>query len=49
MLKWGGLRLYQRLKPLFLGMIFGGFVVPVVLLVIDLLPKGGGYHVPTFP
>ena len=48
-LKYGGLKTYNRLKPAFLGMIFGGFVIPAVLLIVNILLRGVGYEVPTFP
>jgi hypothetical protein len=48
-LRYGGLRVYNRLKPMFIGVIFGGFVIPAILLIVDILAKGSGYEVPTFP
>jgi len=36
-LRFGGLKAYNRMKPVFLGMIFGGFVFPLIMLLINLL------------
>jgi len=48
-LHYGGLKLYNRLKPLFLGAIFGGFVIPALLLVVNLLVGSELFNVGAWP
>ena len=48
-LKFGGLKLYNRLRPFFLGMALGGFLVPGVWLIVDLIRGEYGTYISTFP
>ena len=48
-LRYGGLKVYNRLKPLFLGMIFAGFAIPAILLVVNLLVGTTLYDVGAWP
>jgi len=48
-LRYGGLKAYNRLKPLFLGVIFAGFVIPAIMLVVNMLVGSELYDVGTWP
>ena len=48
-LRYGGLKVYNRLKPVFLGMIFAGFVIPAVLLIVNILVGTELYDVGSWP
>ena len=47
-LKYGGVRLYRALRPLFLGFILGQITCSAFWLVVDLLAGGTGNKVPVF-
>ncbi len=47
-LKYGGVRLYRGLQPLFLGFILGQITCSAFWLVVDLLAGGTGNQVPVF-
>jgi len=48
-LKYGGGRLYHRLAPFFIGLIFAGFAAPALWAIIDLITGRTSHVIPTFP
>ena len=48
MLKYGGMRLYRALRPLFLGFILGQITCSAFWARVDFLVGGTGNFVPVF-